>query len=307
MGRLVFFAENGEKMILQRVSGIFLRTGLGILFLISVVSCVTSEQDILYVNNQIKALDDRVDRMQESMDSKMGEDLDAKLETIRVSEAEAGAEMDRIRTEVQTLSGRVEENSHLLRRTVERDTTEQDMMKANLAELGPRITELEKRVVLLYDYLKLKPPVPEKETPSGEAKEPSLKPPAPDKEPISPEARLYETTLTDYHQGRYEQALAGFEEFLGKYPKSDLADNAQFWIGECYMTMEKYERAILAYQSVIKNYPKGNKVPNAMLRQALAFYELKDKTSARLLLKKVIKQYPGSSEAKIAEAKLKSL
>ena len=91
------------------------------------------------------------------------------------------------------------------------------------------------------------------------------------------------------------------------YPKSDLADNAQFWIGECHMSLEQYEQAILAYQEVIKKHPKGNKVPNAMLRQAVAFAEIKDKTSAKLLLKKVIKEYPNSSEAQIARAKLKTL
>jgi tol-pal system protein YbgF len=85
-----------------------------------------------------------------------------------------------------------------------------------------------------------------------------------------------------------------------------LADNAQFWVGESFMALNQYEQAILAYQKVIKNYPKGNKVPNAMLRQALAFHEIKDDISAKLLLRKVVKNYPDTSEAKIAEAKLKS-
>jgi TolA-binding protein len=58
---------------------------------------------------------------------------------------------------------------------------------------------------------------------------------------------------------------------------------------------------------VIKKYPQGNKVPSAMLRQGQAFYQIKDKISSRLLLKKIIKKYPNSSEAKIAEAKLKTM
>ncbi len=73
------------------------------------------------------------------------------------------------------------------------------------------------------------------------------------------------------------------------------------------MALKQYEQAILAYQEVITKYPKGNKVPNAMLRQAIAFLEINDKTSSKLLLQKVIKQFPGSSEAKIAQKKLKTI
>ena len=118
---------------------------------------------------------------------------------------------------------------------------------------------------------------------------------------------FYNAAITLMGEGKYEEAVAGFRSFLEKYPKLDLADNAQFWIGECYMAQKQYEQAILAYQEVIKRYPKGNKVPSAILRQALAFYEIGDKISSKLLLKKVIKEYSDSSEAKIAEAKLKTI
>ena len=73
------------------------------------------------------------------------------------------------------------------------------------------------------------------------------------------------------------------------------------------MALKQYEQAILAFQDVIKKYPKGNKVPGAYLKQAMAFLAIKDKTSSSLLLKKIIKNYPKSNEAKIAQAKLRTL
>jgi tol-pal system protein YbgF len=121
------------------------------------------------------------------------------------------------------------------------------------------------------------------------------------------EIELYDSALAAFRGERYEQAMEGFREFLGTYPESDRADNAQFWIGECFMSLKQYEQAILAYQKVIKNYPQGNKVANAMLRQAIAFLELKDKTSAKLLMKRIITTYPNSSEADIAEKKLETI
>jgi tol-pal system protein YbgF len=130
---------------------------------------------------------------------------------------------------------------------------------------------------------------------------------APAEGPEPADLRSYDQSLELYREGKYEDAIDGFKAFLRKYPKSDRADNAQFWVAECYMHLKQYEQAILSYQEVIKKYPKGNKVPNALLRQAMAFLEIKDKTSARLLLKKIVKKYPRSSEAKIAKRKLATL
>jgi len=266
-------------------------------------TCITTREDMLYLNDQIVALNAKV--------NKMDERLSGNLDSIRETQAESVAETDKVKGEIQDISGRVADNRELVRRTVERDTTEQDAMKANLHDLTRRIAELETRVKQVYEYLGLegtagvpeqglvKPPLP--------AKVPAIQPPVTEAKEALPDKTIYDKTLTTYKEGKYEEAATGFKNFIKKYPKSDLADNAQFWIGECYMALKQYEQAILAYQGVIKKYPKGNKVPNAMLRQALAFYEIKDKKSSRILLKRIIKKYPGSNEAKIAKAKLKTI
>jgi tol-pal system protein YbgF len=271
--------------------------------LLLVPSCITTQEDILYLNDQIRRLDARVNGLEKSIGQKMS----LELASVRDNQAETGAEMEKIKAEVQRLSGRVEDNRELVRRAVERDTTEEDEIKTQLADIRRRLEGLETRLGQVYEYLRLergeKPPQPEAVTQEG----PERPPPASGKAPVVSEKGLYDETLGLYKQGQYEEAIGGFKGFLKRYPKSDLADNAQFWIGECHMALRQYEQAILAYQVVIKDYARGNKVPNAMLRQALAFYEIKDKTSARLLLNKIIKNYPNSNEAKIAKVKLKSI
>ncbi len=285
----------------------YLKFGAYFFAILFVSSCITTQEDFMYLNDQVVALNRRVSSLQESMDK----NLDSKLAAISNSQAESVAEINKIKDEIQTLTGRIEENDHLLRRAVEKDTTEVDLMKASLADLAERVAEVEDETKKLTQYLGLELAVKKEKDisplPSPEAEQSSAGPLTPSKEPVSPEEKLYETTLDIYNKGEYEKAIAGFKDFLKKYPDSNLADNAQFWIGESYMSLKQYESAILAYQEVIKKYPKGNKIPNALLRQALAFYEIKDKISSRLLLKKIIKQYPDSSEAKIAEIRLKSL
>ena len=280
-----------------------------ILFVVFLSSCV-QHKDIIYLNDQILALNKRVKKIQESqesMDGRVGSDLNSRLKSIHSGQAEVRVELDQVKREVQGLSGRVEDNEHIIKRSVERDLTEQDEIKTNLAEVSEKVKELDVMVKQIHQYVGIEPSTVRVEGKKAavEQKEIAIKPPEVVEKPKSRELELYDTSLALYREGKFEQAMEGYKNFLRKYPQSDLADNAQFWIGECHMAMKQYEQAILAYQVVIKKHPKGNKVPNAMLRQAIAFWEIKDKTSFRLLLKKIISKYPKSSEAEIARQKLK--
>ena len=259
-------------------------------------ACVT-EDKFLYLSKRIDAVEAKTDKELASNSGRM---------------ATSNAEMGQLKEEMRFLNGRLDENGHLLKRSIERDTTEGD----SVSELRERMTRLELRVDRISSYLGLEPMVKQNEEDShtgGPGAVPQVQEPANPQAPPKPEVeipsdqKLYDISLEIYRKEKYDEAIAGFKNFLRTYPNSKLADNAAFWIGESYMNLKQYEQAILAFQNVIKKYPKGNKVPNALLRQALAFYELNDKTSAKLLLKKLIKNYPKSSEAKIAGNKLKTI
>jgi tol-pal system protein YbgF len=102
-------------------------------------------------------------------------------------------------------------------------------------------------------------------------------------------------------------AIQKLREFLRKSPKSDLADDAQYWIGEAYYANRDYNRAILEFNEVLLRYPKGDKVPAALLRQAMAFAELGDKVDARLVLQKLVSEHGDSPEAEKGRQKLAEL
>jgi tol-pal system protein YbgF len=119
--------------------------------------------------------------------------------------------------------------------------------------------------------------------------------------------KLYDTAYDDYQQQNYSLARTGFAEYLRLFPETDLADNAQYWIGECYYAEGKYEEAFNAFQQVITKYPTGNKVPRAMLKAGHAQLQLGRKDQARLMFQQVIDAYPLSSEADQAKSRLKKL
>ena len=271
-------------------------------------SCV-HDKEMTYLNDQIQSLNKRVATLQQTLESQLGKELDAKLEGLYNSQAEMRVDIDGMKESLGRLSGRVEDNEHIIKRSVERDLGEQDTIQSGLVNLSQKVTELEAMVKHQHKYLGLEPLVVKDRLPPGDTvtvKEKADTTPGP-KETPPEELGQYDAALASFKKGNYEEAMGDFRLFLERYPKSDRADNAHFWIGECHMALKQYEQAILAYQEVIKKYPKGNKVPNAMLRQAMAFLEIKDRTSTRLLLNRVIKKYPNSNEAKIAKSTLEKL
>jgi len=229
-------------------------------------------------------------------------------ESLRLSLAQLGADLGGIGDNIQGLTGRVEELSHLLKSTIEEDTSKEDAMASQMKELSLVTEDLKLRIQSLENYvsseiaaIKEKAALEKTSPPQEIGKNDSS---APQKKELT-ESEAYDRTLGYYKDGRYEKAIAAFKGFLKSYPESDLADNAHFWIGECLRTLGKYEEAILAYQRVINGYPKGNKVPSAMLHQGFAFEKIKDKTTANLVFKKLVKQFPGTKEAEIARKRLK--
>jgi tol-pal system protein YbgF len=108
-------------------------------------------------------------------------------------------------------------------------------------------------------------------------------------------------------RGDNNGAIQKLREFLRKSPKSDLADDAQYLIGESYYANRDFNRAILEFNEVLLRYPKGDKVPAALLRQAFAFAELGDKVDARLVLQKLVSEHGGAPEAEKGRQKLAEL
>jgi tol-pal system protein YbgF len=198
--------------------------------------------------------------------------------------------------------------------------------RAPSSDVTRQLGDLETRLGMLEQTLAAKPgalPTPV-EQPSGEAPRPVEAPtPAPAARPLSPqevalnkeEAALqgahvdsdYREALGLIRQGQCNQAAPKLRDFIRKNPKSDLADNAQYWIGACYYEQHDYNRAIRELSDVMLKYPKADKAPAALLMLAAAFADSGDKIDARLVLQKLISEHPKSEEAERGKQKLQSL
>ena len=123
--------------------------------------------------------------------------------------------------------------------------------------------------------------------------------------PIGPAGQaLYDRGYTLYHQGRYLDAEASFQRFLQSHGDTDLADNAQYWIGEARFGRGDVRGALAAFRETVARYPEGNKVPDALLKAGQSLEQLGDREAARDSYREVRDRFPGSAAAVVAEERL---
>ncbi|HIA03361.1 MAG TPA: tol-pal system protein YbgF [Myxococcales bacterium] len=117
----------------------------------------------------------------------------------------------------------------------------------------------------------------------------------------------YKASYQLLKQQQYQDAIEGFRKFVEKNPTHGYADNAIYWMGECYYARGLWLQALKTFQQVIQNYPLGNKAPDAMLKVGLSHQQLKNNSQARQVLRQVMEIYPDSPVAGLADARLKQL
>jgi tol-pal system protein YbgF len=268
-----------------------------------------SHQEVTKADSRISNLERRgsdVDKSRDQFQLRMEDFRKSQIEKeqqLRSQYAELYATVDRLQEQIQLLQGKIEEKEYRQKNMLSGDTG--DSVEAKIANLEQSSLAIKERLLRIEEYLALDGAARK----ATSAKAVPEKPPAKDKVETPPakemaENELYAKAKQDFDNGELDVARSGFQEFIKRYPKSAIADSAQFWVGEIYYRQKWYEKAILEYQKVIENYPKGNKVQASLLKQGFSFFNLGDKSNARLILKELINKYPSSNEAKIAKQKL---
>ena len=118
---------------------------------------------------------------------------------------------------------------------------------------------------------------------------------------------LYSNGYRDLQTGKYDLSRQEFLDYLKFYGDTDLASNAQFYLGEISYAQKQYPDAIAQYDKVLTNYPKSFKLAPARLKKGMAQLELGQKTQGIRELREVVKRYPGTEEERRARAKLRDL
>lgn len=108
-------------------------------------------------------------------------------------------------------------------------------------------------------------------------------------------------------QRSYKKAISAFSSFVARYPQSDLADNALYWLGETYYVTEEGASALKTFDRLLAEYPDSEKVPGALLKKGYILDNMGRKAEARQVLQQLVSDYPDASASRMARTRLQKI
>jgi len=118
--------------------------------------------------------------------------------------------------------------------------------------------------------------------------------------------QLFQLALDQLRRGSTGTARSAFQDLLTRYPDSDVAGEAQFYIGESWRLEGNTVAADSAYLTVVAKYPKSSRAPTALYKYAQSLEAAGDVPRARSFLELIVKEYPRSDEAVLARDRLRA-
>ena len=165
-------------------------------------------------------------------------------------------------------------------------------------DLDQRVSSLEDKIGQLHNLLKdinLKlSGAPEAPKATGAAVTPG-------------ELQEFQSLLNLANARDYRNSASGFMGYVRKYPKSENAGSAQYWVAESFYSLGDYVKAVSEFQTLSEKYPQHPRVKEGIYKQGLSFMKLNKNTEAKLFFQKVMASYPNSSEAFQAKGRLTRL
>lgn len=215
-------------------------------------------------------------------------------------------QLEALQRELRVLRGQVEVQNHELKQMKRR---ERDLF----SDFDRRLRELERRsdtAAAPYPPARptttVVPPGTVRPTPPASVGALPVAPAAP-LSTAAQEQQDYDAAFNLLKQGYYERAAKSFREFIQKYPRGPLADNAQYWVGEANYVVRNFRVALEEFQKVLTAYPTSTKAPDSLLKIGYSHYELGAYDQARTTLSQVIARYANTTVAKSAEFRLEKM
>jgi outer membrane protein assembly factor BamD len=118
-----------------------------------------------------------------------------------------------------------------------------------------------------------------------------------------------------FEKEKWLKAVDNFRLYILNNPGGQLADDAQFYLGEAYFNREEYLLAIAEYTQLVQRYKYSDLLVDGYYKIALCYYELspryeRDQTNTHKALQQLqefIDAYPNTDNAKKATEKIEEL
>ena len=119
--------------------------------------------------------------------------------------------------------------------------------------------------------------------------------------------QVYDSAMRDRSGGSFDLAMQGFNEYLKYYGSTELAPNAQFYIGQIYYDKNDFSNALQAFDAVLERFPENPKTADAMYMKGMALLKSGQRTEAAREFLNVIQKFPTAEVAAKARTQRRAL
>ncbi|HKQ89499.1 MAG TPA: tetratricopeptide repeat protein [Blastocatellia bacterium] len=241
---------------------------------------------------QSKEQREKIDRMATQV-----EDLKTELVLLQRQTQSMQDTFNKTMGELNTLIVQMSDNISSIRRATESASTRGGDVVSQVSSMGERLTATNERMERLSEqFAQLKKLI------ENIPKAPVLGA----MEPGNPD-QLFAAATGDYFRGNYDLALSEFKTYVETFPSSEMADNAQYFIGEILVAQNKKSDALAAFEKVKTVNPSGDKTAPALYKRGMILLEMGQREEGVLQLLAIFKDYPKTKEGELAFQKLQEI
>jgi tol-pal system protein YbgF len=248
-----------------------------------------TKSQLIQIQTQLQIMQDNMTQMKQSFDERMG--------VMKDMITQQTDSVNKLGTAVQTLQKTVGQETSDAGSKVEQISGQVQALHDAVDELKARLAKVSKQLDDIQSAQQNMPNPAAGQPPGGATNAPQAPPPE----------TLYNDGLRDFNSGKYDLASQEFAQYLQVYGNTDLAGNAQFYLGEIQYHQGNLQAAVLSYNKVLDQYPGGNKAAAAQLKKGFALLELGQKSQGIQELRSLVARYPKSPEALQARERLNKL
>jgi TolA-binding protein len=298
--------------------GLIAAAVLSFVFLPSAPGAHAVAKEIVELQTQVQQLLDQVQRLQSTLDAKMGvlqHLAEQTADTANQMTATVNALQQKLNTQNDATGGKL-------------DTVSGQVQSLNdsVDELKARNSKLDKNLQDLQTQLQNVQTPPAQTQPGGTQPGTGATPGAGPMQgapgasgtdqgaPAAPGAQqappLQETIQAgerDFNAGKYDVAQGEFQDVVHYYPLDDLAGTAEFYLGEIAYQQKDYATAIADYNQVLEGFSGNAKAPTAQLHKGYALLAEDKREEGIHELRSLMQRHPQTPEARAARNKLNGL
>jgi len=263
-------------------------------------------KDLIALQRDLEA---KMDAMQQTLSSK----IDVMTGTLQAIQNDSRRTADQIATLQESLSTALSRSLTPvtnLNSRVESMGEDTRALRDALADLSARLERMDAKITDLKNQMQImqNPPpapgasgsMPTPGAPGGTGTGPATAPPV----GMSAE-KTYTDARRDQQTGNVDLAYQEYQQYLTYFPNTELAANAQYYLGEIDYNRGNYKGAVQSFDAVLERYPNNPKTADARYMKGMALAKDGQRTRAIQELRSLVQSNPNSEQARKATQALR--